>query len=139
MLHQSSEQGIYQRAGNVNGKTNWISSSGHALWYSPDFLDWMIATVDYLGTGTSGISSIGNQGISNCPYNVSNDDWAYWDGNVWIIPDANDINVECLSGNDRFASLSLFEGRNILLDKLHKIVVIIRLLLLFEGEFLLRK
>ena len=139
MLHQSSEQGIYQRAGNVNGKTNWISSSGHALWYSPDFLDWMIATVDYLGTGTSGISSIGNQGISSCPYDVANDDWEYWNNNVWIIPDANDINVECLSGNDRFASLSLFEGRNILLDILHKIVVIIRLLLLFEGEFLLRK
>ena len=106
LLHRSSEQGIYQRAGIVNGKTSWISSSGHALWYFPGSLDWMIATVDYLGTGTSGISSIGNQGISSCPYNVSNDDWAYWDGNVWIIPDANDINVECLAGNDRFVSLS---------------------------------
>ena len=106
LLHKSSEQGIYQRAGIVNGKTSWISSSGHALWYYPGSLDWMIATVDYLGTDTSGIISIGNQGISSCPYNVSNDDWAYTDSNVWIIADANDINVECLAGNDRFASLS---------------------------------
>ena len=139
LLRQSDKQGIYQRAGKVNGKTSWISSSNTALWYIATSVDWIIGSVDDLGTYTGGITPTGNQGISSCPYDVANDDWEYWNNNVWIIPDANDINVECLSGNDRFASLSLFEGRNILLDILHKIVVIIRLLLLFEGEFLLRK
>ena len=106
LLHQSHRQGIYQRAGKVNGKTSWISSSGSALWYYPGSSDWMIGSVDNLGTGTRGISSIGNQGISSCPYNVANDVWEYGDNNGMIIPDGNDINVECLSGNDRFASLS---------------------------------
>ena len=100
-LHQSSKQGIYQRAGKVNGKTSWISSSGHALWYYPGSSDWMIANVDYLGTGTRGISSTGNQGISSCPYNVADDVWEYWDDG-WIIADANDVSIECLAGNDNY-------------------------------------
>ena len=106
LLHQSSEQGIYQRAGKVNGKTSWISSSGRALWYYPGSSDWMIGSVDNLGTDSRGISSIGNQGISSCPYNVANDVWEYWDNNALIIADANDISVECLAGNDRFSSLT---------------------------------
>ena len=53
LLHQSSWQGIYQRAGKVNGKTSWISSSNNALWYNAaGNADWMIGPVDYLGTGT---------------------------------------------------------------------------------------
>ena len=95
-LHQSSEQGIYQRAGKVNGKTSWISSSGHALWYNPGSSDWMIASVDYLGTSSGSISSTGDQGISSCPYNVPNDAWEYVIDGKWIITDANDVSLECL-------------------------------------------
>ena len=104
LLHQSSRQGIYQRAGKVNGKTSWISSSGHALWYSAWYEDWLIATVDYLGTDIGGISSSGNQGVSSCPYNVPNDAWDYanYDLGSWIIADANDISIECLTGNHNF-------------------------------------
>ena len=102
LLHQSSEQGIYQRAEIVNGKRSWISSSGHALWYNPVSDDWMIATVDYLGTDTGGISSNGNQGISSCPYNVPNDAWEYVIDGSWIIADANDVSIECLTGNHSF-------------------------------------
>ena len=100
LLHQSSKQGIYQRAGKVNGKTSWISSSGHALWYNPASEDWMIGPVDYLGTSTGGISSTGNQGKSSCPYSVPNDDdaWEYAN-NGWIIADANEVSIECLTGN----------------------------------------
>ncbi len=94
-------QGIYQRAGKVNGKTSWISLSNHALWYNPGAADWIIGPVDYLGSVTGGISSTGNQGISSCPYNVPNDAWMYSDGS-WIIADANDVSVECLTGNHRF-------------------------------------
>ena len=101
-LHQSSEQGIYQRAGKVNGKTSWISSSNTALWYNAGSDDWMIGSVDNLGSGTGGISSTGNQGRSSCPYNVQNDAWEYSNYNGWNIADANDVSIECLTGNHSF-------------------------------------
>ena len=100
-LHQSYRQGIYQREGKVNGKTSWISSSGHALWYNPASDDWMIGSVDDLGSYTGGITSTGAQGISSCPYNVPNDAWLY-SNNGWIIADANDVSIECLTGNHSF-------------------------------------
>ena len=101
LSYQSSMQGIYQRAGKVNGKTSWISSSNTALWYNAGSDDWMIGSVDNLGSGTGGISSTGNQGISSCPYNVPNDAWMY-SNNGWNIADANDVSIECLTGNHRF-------------------------------------
>ena len=101
LLHQSSRQGIYQRAGKVNGKKSWISLSNTALWYNVASDDWMIGDVDDLGTTLGGISSTGSQGISSCPYNVPNDAWKYWN-NGWIIADANDVSIECLTGNHSF-------------------------------------
>ena len=86
----------------MNGRTSWISSSNTAaLWYNAASNDWLIAYLDYLGTDTGGISSTGNQGISSCPYNVPNDAWQYWN-NGWIIADANDVSIECLTGNHSF-------------------------------------
>ena len=102
LLHQSSLQGIYQRAGKVNGKTSWISSSSQALWYHAGSDDWKIGPADNLGTGTSGIASTENQGISSCPYTVPNDAWKYAGGDSWIIADANDVSIECLTGNHMF-------------------------------------
>ena len=99
LLHRSYLQGIYQRAGKVNGKTSWISSSNTALWYNAGSDDWMIGSVDDLGTITGGISSIGAQVRSRCPYNVPNDAWQYWMvgyGWTWL---TNDVSIECLSGN----------------------------------------
>ena len=101
MLHHSSKQGIYQRAGKVERKTSWISSSGHALWYYGTVDDWLIGYVDDLGTASGSISSTGKQGISSCPYNVPNDAWQYV-LDVWIIADANDVSIECLTGNHSF-------------------------------------
>ena len=101
-LAQSSKQGIYQRAGQVNGKTSWISSSNNnALWYNPPSEDWLIGSLDDLGSSTGGIATNGNQGISSCPYNVPNDAWEYWN-NGWNIADANDVSIECLTGNHSF-------------------------------------
>ena len=100
-LHQSHRQGIYQRAGKVNGKTSWISSINTALWYNVGSDDWMIGSVDNLGSDTGGIASTGNQGISSCPYNVANDVWQYLNDG-WIIADANDVSIECLAGNDNY-------------------------------------
>ena len=102
LLHQSSRQGIYQRAGKVNGKKSWISLSNTALWYNVASDDWMIGDVDDLGTTLGGISSIGNQGISSCPYNVPNDAWEYDGDGSWIIAGANDVSIECLTGNHSF-------------------------------------
>ena len=103
LLHHSSEQGIYQRAGKVNGKTSWISTNNNnALWYDPAGEDWLIGSVDDLGTSLGGISSNGAQGRSSCPYNVPNDAWEYVDDNGWIIADANDVSIECLTGNHSF-------------------------------------
>ena len=102
-LAQSSRQGIYQRAGKVNGKTSWIlTSNNNALWYSAASEDWFIGSLDDLGTSTGGILSTGEQGISSCPYNITNDAWKYWKDDGWIIADANDVSIECLTGNDIF-------------------------------------
>ena len=57
----------------------------------------MIGSVDDIGTDTGAISSTGNQGISSCPYNVQDDAWIYWN-NGWIIADANEVRISCLTG-----------------------------------------
>ena len=101
-LAQSTRQGIYQRAGKVNGKTSWISSSNNnALWYNPPSEDWLIGSLDDLGTSYGGIASNGDQGRSSCPYSVPNDAWEYWN-DAWIIADTADVSIECLTGNDIF-------------------------------------
>jgi hypothetical protein len=107
LSYQSSKQGIYQRAGKVNGKTSWISSSSHALWFNPASGDWMIGPVEYLGTDSGFISSTGDQGRSSCPYNVPNDAWMYGSPvvNSWVIAGANDVSIECLTGNHSFWQL----------------------------------
>ena len=102
LLHQSEKSGIYQRAGKVNGKTSWISSSNYALWYNPASHAWMIGSVDDVGTTFGGISSTGAQGRSSCPYNVPNDAWEYVVNGGWIIAGANDVTIECLTGNHNF-------------------------------------
>ena len=104
LLHLSSKQGIYQRAGKVNGKTSWISTT-NALWYNPASADWMIGSVGTLGI-SGGISSTGNQGKSSCPYNVANNSWQYAANGVWTIADANDVSIECLTGNEIFQIFS---------------------------------
>ena len=104
LLYHSSRQGIYQRAGNVNGKTSWISSKGYALWYNVANHVWLFGYVDDLGGMIGGIASTGAQGISSCPYNVPNDAWMYANNEFgsWIIADANDVSVECLTSNHSF-------------------------------------
>ena len=103
---QSSRQGIYQRAEKVNGKRSWISSNNiNAIWYDTDASgsisdDWIIGSLDGLGGNSGWIASTGNQGMSSCPYNVSMDAWKYATPE-WIIADANDVSIECLTDNDK--------------------------------------
>ena len=100
MLHQSPWQGIYQRAGKVNGKTSWISLNNYAaLWYNAPSHDWMIGSFGNLGTLFGGISSTGEQGRSSCPYNVPQDAWEYFANGAWTIADADDVSIECSAGD----------------------------------------
>ena len=91
----------------MNGKTFW-KNNNNVLWYSlVNAVDhgWIIKDVDQvdnLGTVSGGIASIGNQGISSCPYNVPNNGWAYYGNDAWIIADANDVSIECMTGNFKF-------------------------------------
>ena len=90
----------------MNGKTSWISSY-MAIWYDTDESgsisdDWIIGPLDGIGGNSGGIASTGNQGMSSCPYTVSMDAWKYYNPYYgWIIADANDVNIECLTGNDK--------------------------------------
>ena len=110
-LEHSDLQGIYQRAEKVNGKRSWISSNNiNAIWYDTDAYgsisdDWIIGSLGELGGNSGGIASTGNQGMSSCPYNVSMDAWKYetyklLTFNGWKIAGANDVSIECLSGNE---------------------------------------
>ena len=102
LIHQPYMQGIYQRAGKVNGKTSWISTGQLALWYNAPSYDWLIGGVNDLGSSLGGISSTGAQGRSSCPYNVPNYAWKYNEDASWTIADANDVSIECLTGNYSF-------------------------------------
>ena len=104
LLHQSERQGIYQRAEKVNGKTSWISSNSEALWYNAVSDDWVIGSVENLGANIGGITSNVNQRKS-CPYNVPNDAWKYVANSSWIIADANDVSIECLTD---FGNLGIY-------------------------------
>ena len=105
-------QGIYQRAGKVNGKTSWISLNNYAaLWYNAPSHDWMIGSFGNLGTLFGGISSTGEQGRSSCPYNVPQDAWYYLANGTWTIADADDVRIECLTGNHNIDLISAISNK----------------------------
>ena len=129
LAQQSSKQGIYQRAEKVNGKTSWISPNNiNAIWFDTDkfgtiYDDWIIGSLGKLGGNFGGIASTGNQGMSSCPYNVSMDAWKYLsNSHQWIIADANDVSIECLTkGESDLQILLHFLQKDILtLDVLEK-------------------
>ena len=92
---QSGMQGLYQASDCYNGRKSWTSSL-NSIWYVPEYQEWYFGPLDGIGLG---IISIGHQGDLNCPYNVTNDNWQYWDGRFWILPeDVNDISIRCFQG-----------------------------------------
>ena len=92
---QNGRQGLYQSSSCINGRKSWISSSS-VIWYFPQYQEWYIGPLDGIGFR---IASIGHQGGFNCPYNVTNDNWQYWDGRAWILPeDVKDISTTCFQG-----------------------------------------
>ena len=91
---QNGRQGLYQNSSCINGRKSWISSSS-AIVYLPEYQEWYIGPLDGIGFGIAS----GHQGDLNCPYNVTNDNWQYWDGRAWIQPeDVKDISTRCFQG-----------------------------------------
>ena len=92
---QSSRQGLYHASDCYNGRKSWISSL-NAIGYLPQNQEWYIGPLDGIGLG---IISMGHQGDLNCPYNVTNNNWQYWDGRSWTLSDdVKDISLTCFQG-----------------------------------------
>ena len=44
-------QGLYEESATVNGRSSWISTNKlYAIWYHPDFKDWMMGLSKEIGT-----------------------------------------------------------------------------------------
>ena len=96
----------------MDGKTSWISSNNNtALWYNAASDDWMIGSLGDLGTDYGYIGSTGNQGRSSCPYNVPQDAWQYVANGAWTIADADDVRIECLTGNHNTDLISAISNK----------------------------
>ena len=91
---QGSRQGIYEFNGIVNGRNSW-KTSDQAIWYYPDFKDWAIGSLNDIGTGFRGITSVGNQDIEL--FKIPNNKWKYWDGE-WKEIKSGDITINCVTG-----------------------------------------
>ena len=96
LAEQSSKQGTYQLSEEINGKPSWKSST-QAIWYYPEYKDWMIGPLSSIGTSLRGITSTGD-GEYDCPLQVPKDKWKYWDGSEWQEAGSNDVNFQCTLG-----------------------------------------
>ena len=92
-------QGVYQKLGYVNGRTSW-NSSGIAIWFSPTYEGWFFGGIDYLGQNMAMVIVTGT-GNYSCPYNISDDQWLYYNSGTssWQYVNDGDVSLQCLSGN----------------------------------------
>ena len=92
-------EGIYQKLGDVNGKTSWNSSAGVAVWFSPTYEGWFFGPMEYIGQNMAYIISFGT-GNHSCFYNIPGDQWLYYDygSSAWAYVNVGDVSIECLSG-----------------------------------------
>ena len=93
---QGDKQGIYEFNAIVNGRHCWRSSD-QAIWYYPDFMEWAIGPLDYIGTNLRGIASAPNEDTEL--FNVPNNKWSYWDSQ-WKQIENGDITISCLTGKN---------------------------------------
>ena len=99
LQYQAGRRGVYQASQCINGRKSWISSASTAIWYVPQHRVWFIGSFDSIGTAKGGMVSFEYQEDLNCPYNVPNGNWQYYDGRSWILPeDVNDISIGCFQG-----------------------------------------
>ena len=94
-------QGTYQKLGYVNGRTSWNSSIGAAVWFHYDYEGWFFGSMGGLG-GFSPLFVIAlNTGNDSCFYNISGDQWQYYNSGAgsWTPVNDSDVSIQCLSGN----------------------------------------
>ena len=117
LAQQSNKKGIYQLFEEINGKPSWKSGT-QAIWYYPDFNQWMIGPLSSIGTSNRGITSTGN--MHDCPLQVPKDKWKYYikdgDGERWQYANSNDIIIECEGKNVKMYlvyCVKLYPGWNV--------------------------
>ena len=93
-------QGTYQKLGYVNGRTSWNSSTGGAVWFSQNYEGWFFGPMNILGQDAAALLAFG-VGNNSCFYNISNDQWQYYNDDVegWTYVNDGDVSIQCLSGN----------------------------------------
>ena len=88
---QKLKQDTYNLSMIINGKPSWTSEF-QAIWFIPQWNQWLIGPIDSLGTTKRGIRS---SQYSKDPQNVVS--WDYFDTKSGWLSGANDILVECIS------------------------------------------
>ena len=93
-------QGTYEKSGYVNGRTSWNSSIGTAVWYYPALEGWFFGSMAVLGGASISLGAT-QTGNDSCFYNISGDQWQYWDSGAssWAYANIGDVSIRCLSGN----------------------------------------
>ena len=84
-------QGIYQKLGYVNGRTSW-NFSALALWFSSTYQGWFFGGIENLGQDWALVVVVGT-GNNSCPYNISDDQWLYYDSGISSWQNVNDGDV----------------------------------------------
>ena len=87
-----SVEGTYKLSAEVNGKESWITSST-AIWYRPEYKDWMIGNLADRGTQSAYIVSRFVYELER-PYDVEY--WNYYQFGGWVTNgSATDVIVKC--------------------------------------------
>ena len=90
---QKSLVGTYSYTGQKNQRGYWVNvDRTMAIWYYPQFREWMCGHIEYLGTKWRGISA-GHTSVSCPSQNVQR--WHYWNGSKWKVDLKSHIHLYC--------------------------------------------
>ena len=88
--------GIYELYKTVNGKPSYRNRNGiAAIWYKGN--QWIIGNLAEIGTDKVGIGSHNHRSTEDCPQQVPNDEWKYYDDSEWQNAGSNDVTFQCTS------------------------------------------
>ena len=87
-------QGKYELSETVNGKQSWVSiPTLMAIWYDLTFKSWKVGPLSYIGTHHSWFYSVNTD--YDCPHQIVNRSWTYFNGYNWSFTSSNDISFHC--------------------------------------------
>ena len=85
-------EGTFHLSSDVNGRESWTTSSS-AIWYLPEYKDWLIGNLDERGTRSRFITSRFVYDLEQ-PYDVEY--WNYYQFGGWVTNgSATDVIVKC--------------------------------------------